>query len=550
MSPSRTVLPALLLALSVLAGCRPSSETRGPIVLITFDSLRADVVEALRGEPGLTPRLDALAQEADWSGRAIASSSWEGSAMASLMTGLRPWQHQVLHAGRARLSPDLVTLAEALAGSGYESAGFYSGPWYTHAFGFDQGFASYQHYGRGERGLDRLRRLRGGRELIWIHLPAPEAPYVLREELLPRLGRVPPLPRKVTPLQLEPYFDPAVELPTPRRRRLWALYRLNVAWADEQLGRLLDALRESGQWDRTLLVVTSNHGEEFGEKGQILHGGNLGRQLIEVPLVVKLPAGFGRHLRVPRGEHVAVARVWATLVEAAGGQAPPAVAPSLFRAAPAGVLSELYLTNGTNRFSWVEGDDQLLWESRFAPSEPEYYLARLRSRSGPNSPIRLAENPKVVFTRLRDAFDVAPPLTGLARPVLTLERWGERGSVPVADPRRTAEMARRLAAAWVEFVPEERPPGEEAAEWGLPPRRARPAGSAGAAAGTGAGPGAPASPSPSPPAPGVSPDVSSVGDADGGGGGHRRRHPRHGKQGRRHGRGPRGPGAREGAAPD
>ncbi len=174
--------------------------------------------------------------------------------------------------------------------------------------------------------------------------------------------------------QLEPFFDPTVHLPRPKRRRFWAMYCLNVAWADEQLGRVLDALRASGEWDRTLLVVTANHGEEFGENGQILHGGNLGRPLIEVPLVIKLPARLrAQDPACRRGQRVAAARVWATLVEAAGGETPPAAAPSLFRAAPAEAVSELYPTNGTNQFSFLEGDHQLLWDSRFAPDEPEYY---------------------------------------------------------------------------------------------------------------------------------------------------------------------------------
>ncbi len=59
----------------------------------------------------------------------------------------------------------------------------------------------------------------------------------------------------------------------------------------------LAALKHSGQWSKTLLVVTADHGEEFGENGQIAHGGNLGHVLVEVPLVIKLPAGFAAQAR-------------------------------------------------------------------------------------------------------------------------------------------------------------------------------------------------------------------------------------------------------------
>ena len=456
------------MSLLSFTACAPDYPHDGPIVLITLDSLRADAVEGLGGEPGLTPRMDELIREADWAGSAIASSSWEGSTMATLFTGLRPWQHQVLHPGRARLSPVLITLAEALGAAGYETAGHWSGPWYDQSFGFNQGFDVFQSHGKGARLIERLLALEDERRFVWAHLPAPAAPYVRRNELVPRLGRKPPqLPRKVLPMQIERWFDPAAALPLGQRRRLWAMYCLNVAAADEQLGRLLDALRTSGEWDRTLLVVTANHGEEFGEKGQILHGGNLGRQLLEVPLIVKLPAGFERGIPIPKRQRVPASRIWATLVVAAGGEVPPAAAPSLFRRSSVPAVSELYLTNGTNRFSLVEGNDQLLWESRFAPPEAEYYLARMALRSK-ESRARLQEPPRAVFTRLRDRFVATQPLRGIEAPRLTLERWTEHGTRPVSGPgseEKLREMAARLARAWGSFVPDELPPSQEAHEW-------------------------------------------------------------------------------------
>jgi arylsulfatase A-like enzyme len=448
--------------------CAPDYPHDGPIVLITLDSLRADAVEGLGGEPGLTPRMDELIREADWAGPAIASSSWEGSTLATLFTGLRPWQHQVLYQGHAHLSPALITLAEALRAAGFKTAGHWSGPWADHTLGFNQGFDVYQSYGKGTRLVERLKAMKDERQFVWAHLPAPAAPYVRHNAFVPRLGRKPPqLPRKVLPSQIDRWFDPAVPLPLNQRRRLWAMYCLNVASADEQLGRLLDALRASGQWDRTLLVVTSNHGEEFGEKGQILHGGNLGRQLLEVPLIVKLPAGFERAIPIPKRQRVPTTRIWATLVVAAGGEVPPAAAPSLFRQSSVPAVSELYLTNGTNQFSLVEGDDQLLWESRFAPPEATYYLARMAFRSK-EVRAQLQEPPRAVFTRLRDRFAATPPLHGTEAPLLTLERWtarGNPGTRPVSDPVRTREMAARLVQAWGSFVPDELPLAQEAHEW-------------------------------------------------------------------------------------
>ncbi len=460
----------LLLFLFCVAACRgPAPPHDGPIVLITFDSLRADVVGGLGGERGLTPNLDAVLRQASWAGRAVAPSSWGTPAMASLSTGLRPWQHQVLREAD-RLSPALFTLPEALQALKYETSGFTGEPAYSKDGGYEQGFDRLEDLGKGTAAAERLENIGSGRRFVWIHIPEPQAPYFHRprfEERIPT-GRL-QLPDRVLPNELALYFDPATPLPPARRRLFWTMYRFNVAWADDRLGRLIQALRSSGEWDRTLLIVTSTHGEEFGEKGQILNGGNLGRQLLEVPLAVKLPLGFRLKIAEPPERRVGAARLWATLVEAAGGEVPPAVAPSLFRRSSAPVVSELYLTNGVNQISLIDGDDQLLWESRFAPPDPNYYLAHLAMMNRGNARLARAEltvPPERILDRLRAEFAAVPPLHGLGAPRLTLERWeAEGGTRPLVDPRRTAELARILERTWNAFVPAERTPGEEAREW-------------------------------------------------------------------------------------
>jgi hypothetical protein len=238
------------------------------------------------------------------------------------------------------------------------------------------------------------------------------------------------------------------------------MYALNAAYADQMLGRLLAALERSGQWKETLLVVTSDHGEEFGEHGQIAHGGNLGQVLVEVPLVIKLPAGFSRQLDLDAGRRVATVRVAPTLIEAAGGAAEPGAAPSFFQPFDKGVLSELYLGNGVNRFSLVNGDLQLLWESRFGPPEPEYFRARYEGLGGTPAP-PLSEPAKAIFDRLERQFAGALPLAGLKGepPRLSLLRWTGNGAVPVDDAAETRRLARQLKNAWLAANGAEASPG-------------------------------------------------------------------------------------------
>ncbi|HEY0782637.1 MAG TPA: sulfatase-like hydrolase/transferase, partial [Thermoanaerobaculia bacterium] len=332
------------------------------------------------------------------------------------------------------------------------------------ADGYAQGFDQLQELDKGWEAYDQLERAGEGRQFVWVHIPDPGVPYLRRGWLLSRLkpgpdGPVPQqLPRRIDAADLVEDFDPSTPVPAERRRVLSAMYRLNVAWADERLGRLLEALRASGQWDRTLLVVTADHGEELGEHQQVLHGGSLSRELLEVPLVIKLPAGAPRIASLP-SERVAATRLWATLAEAAGTSVPPAVAPSLFHAVPAPIVSELYLGSGANQLSLVEGDRRLLWENRFAPAGPAVSAAWVEAMDASS-----AAGPKPLPAALLAAFWSTPPVAArTAR--LVLERWGERNTEVVADPRQTAEMARRLAAIWGRFDAGSLAPAEEAREW-------------------------------------------------------------------------------------
>jgi len=472
-------LPPLAIALCALLGgafgCSKTPKApvhKGPIVLITIDALRADTVAAFGGPPKVMPALSGLAKEATWAGRAVSPSSWTVPSMASIFTGFQPWRARSWSSERAVLDSRFVTLPEALKAAGYSTAGFRSNHWLEAEFGYSQGFDVFRYLREGKRAERYLAGLKGGPEFVWVHILPPHAPYVRRDPLINRLDEVPPdLPRQVRPLDLEPYYDPAVKLPADQERIFRAMYRLNAAYADQMLSRLVASLKHSGQWNKTLLVVTSDHGEEFGENGQIAHGGNLGHVLVDVPLVIKLPLGFQRKLAMPAAGPVANVRVAATLIEAAGGKPEAGMAPSFFQPFDKGALSELYMGNGVNRFSLVDGDLQLLWESRFAPPERDYYRARLAGIGGTPQP-PLTEPVQAVFGRLEKQFATALPLTGQrgVPPQLTLVRWTAAGSEPVNDPGLIDRMARQLKAAWMAANGAEAPPGAKGAQPKLTPK--------------------------------------------------------------------------------
>ncbi len=457
-----------------MSGCAgPRPPHAGPIVLITIDALRADVIGALGGDPALTPNLDRFAAESDWAEPAVSASSWTVPSMASIMTGLQPWSHGSWHAGRAVLDERLQSLAEALHDLGYRTTAFRSNTWLREKFGYRQGFDDFFDLGRLRRAEVLLRDLDGSRDFVWVHILPPHAPYLFRAEFASQVADVPDdPPKRVQAADLEPYYDPSVELPAQERARLWALYRFNVAYADQLVGRLLACLRESGQWGNAVVAVTSDHGEEFGEGGQIAHGGNLTRVLVEVPLFLKLPHGLlprrgvlprARQTLTPR-RWVANARLTPTLIELAGGQAAEGTLPSLFdadeRVDERGALSELYLGNGVNTFSLVVDGRQLVWQAAFAAPAPDYYRARRATFSADPGDAE-AKAAEELFGRMAEAFLIAPPLSGSGHgtPRLEMIEWSASGAVdgpgtPDGTPddgrvdSETRALARLLEAAW------------------------------------------------------------------------------------------------------
>jgi arylsulfatase A-like enzyme len=455
----------------VVSGCHPATGPKAPpappIVLITLDALRADVVSGLGGDPGLTPHLAELVRDVDWAGTAVATSSDDVPSKASLLTGLQPWQHQAILPTQAVLPTDAQTLAEALRARGYQTWAYISSDDTSRENGYARGFDSFQELGRGWDAASTLSDLTGGRQFVWLEIPEPSAPYLRRTWLHPNLAGggdreadLRQLPRSIEIPELDVYADPRHVLPEKDRRLFWTMYRLNVAWADERLSRLLEALRSSGQWQRALVVITSNHGEGFGEHGSVAHGKTLGREEIEVPLLIKLPAGWSRRLAVTSGTPVGAARLWATLIEAAGGSPAPAVAPSLFRPGPPEALSELYRGNGVNEFSLVSGRDQLLWNTRFAPADPAFSRARadLAEEDSDDPPAAAL----AVVNRMTQLFGSALPLHGLgARPQLRYEHWELHGTSAPSNPALARRLAQRLGELWQREAGEERTPDFE-----------------------------------------------------------------------------------------
>ncbi|MHC4943559.1 MAG: sulfatase [Planctomycetota bacterium] len=299
------------------------------VVLILIDTLRADYVGAYGSDRGLTPCIDALAEESYLFEQAIATSSWTRSSIASLFTSCYPSSIGVLER-MDMLSEDLLTLAELLkVYGGFRCIGISTnhnaGKGFGYAQGFDQFFIPDVRAGYPEdkqkvplaKGvtLDALRIIKRWKEqakapplFLWLHYLDPHAPYLLHPEL-------------VTPPKTKGRFSGAVahlmkmdkvpldELTPEDRAHIEYLYSGEVFYCDHWIGRLLKGIKELGLNDATCLALTADHGEGLWDHGKRDHGCDLYEEQIHVPLLIRLPG-------MKKGDAKRISR-WVSLVDVA-----------------------------------------------------------------------------------------------------------------------------------------------------------------------------------------------------------------------------------------
>ena len=297
----------LAVAVSGLACGRKQVETS--ILVVTFDSLRADSVYE---RPQDAPNLVSLMAVGAHFSRAFAPAPWTLPSLVSLLTGLSPFSHGVRDPNSAFPS-NAVSLPELLGRLGFDTAvvGYspFFGPEYRLTDGFDHSEVFWKTVspegdisGRRrplvstkeltDRAVAWLRSRDRRRTFLWVHYYDPHLPYTPPSEWLSDDA-----PGST---DFTEFFDPNDEAfqhsPGPdARNRARELYQAELRYADSQFGRLLEVLRELGRYHDSLIIATSDHGEEFWEHGDFAHGRSLFDEVLQIPLIVKLPGD--RHER-------------------------------------------------------------------------------------------------------------------------------------------------------------------------------------------------------------------------------------------------------------
>jgi arylsulfatase A-like enzyme len=346
-----------VLGLVILTGCGSSPSSPPNLVLIVIDTLRADHLGTYGYERATSPHIDRLAERGLVFANALTTSSWTKPSVASLFTSRYPSEHGAVSFER-NLSSKLPTLAEMLREAGYRTVGV-SGN-FVHVAertGFARGFDAFESLvfeverpgGEmllampGEDGeLDYLRAPTGSevnRRVLDL-LPDPDsAPvFVYVHYMEPHPGYSPSEPQRsafvtdsaahargapATAGYLSDLAASAADLEPAERQRLVDLYDAEIAAVDEAVGELLRELEDGGYMENTVVAVTSDHGEEFGEHGGWFHGLTLNRECLQVPIVFHDTRKRGSGER--RQDPVDLLDLPTTLLALAGVAPPPSM---------------------------------------------------------------------------------------------------------------------------------------------------------------------------------------------------------------------------------
>ena len=290
------------------------------VLLISIDTLRPDHLGCYGYGKDTSPNIDALADRGAIFLNTVSSTCWTLPAHMSLLTGTDISVHGVANDGIS-LHRGIPLLAEILQQKGFSTAAFCSSPYLNPAFGFDRGFDVYHNTDLDEKGFEdtifledrdqwqevheevtspRIERL----AVDWLNQHKDEQFFLFLHMWDPHFDFVPPPPYNtrfdsdykgnVTSKHFMFNNDINEKMAPRDLEHIIALYDGEIAFTDHHLGLVFDRLKELGLFDKTLIIVTGDHGEEFFEHGNKGHRITLYDESVKIPLIVILP---GRDLK-------------------------------------------------------------------------------------------------------------------------------------------------------------------------------------------------------------------------------------------------------------
>ena len=298
--PTKTTLHArcLLCLAGLLAGCGGKDPAPRPnIVIYLVDTLRQDHLGLYGYERETSPSIDALAEDSIVFKQAYATSAWTKASTGSLLTGLHPRQHGATSRS-SPLSPQARLLTGYLGPLGYYSVGIVTNPFVVEHWGFNRGYDVFEDLGetlpeagswmqiQAEQVNQRAFEVLDARPeeqpfFLYLHSIDPHGPNVPSKPYDTLFTDNPRPPGVASMLAMRPQ---------PRRvKNTIALYDSEIRYSDDQFGNFIQGLKDRGLYEDTVIWFVSDHGEEFLDHGRGGHGTQVFNEVVEVPLILKLP---------------------------------------------------------------------------------------------------------------------------------------------------------------------------------------------------------------------------------------------------------------------
>lgn len=339
----------------LMAGCSdgPSSEPRPNLLLVSIDTLRADHLGCYGYDRPTSPFLNRLAERDGMLlfEQCIAQSSTTAPSHMTLMTSLYPVVHGVPNippkddVGLIKLPKETKTLARVLAGAGYRTAAVVDGGYLEPVFGFESGFESYDCAYEGvaskvDKTLAQIEKLSEADEpwFFFMHTYEVHAPFLPPSPYRERFtsgydGWVRAYCEELDAAEdkrldgFSELFKRRGEFDEADVRYLIGMYDGGIAFTDRELERLFNGLEKGGHLSDLVVVIVSDHGEEFGEHGEFSHK-NLYDNVVHVPLMILLPEALQPRMGADPGAkrvpwQVGLIDVMPTMLQLAGVNAPP-----------------------------------------------------------------------------------------------------------------------------------------------------------------------------------------------------------------------------------
>ncbi len=288
------------------------------IIFVSFDTLRADHVSAYGYNKNTTPSIDKFAENGFLFTDAISASSWTLPSSMSWFTGVYPSKHKILNkytlfspdkqeiSNLNTLSPDIETLAEVLKKNGYSTGGFTGGAGVHGMFGYDKGFDTYiddKDFAGFEytypKAIQWIKENKEKRLLIFLHgynihgEYTPDGGYDYRFLDFKYNGKLTGSKEEEIELREQGLAEGKIFLTKDDVKFLTAIYDEKIQRADAEFSKFVDEYKNLGLLDKTVFILTSDHGEELYDHGRIDHGQTLYEEVIHVPLIITIPSVKG-----------------------------------------------------------------------------------------------------------------------------------------------------------------------------------------------------------------------------------------------------------------